>query len=111
MEQLLTIAIDYDNTWTRAPHLMRLVYDHATHNLGHTVIMVTGRHRSDRRDIDKDTSLPLSMPVYFTGGDPKASFMKGVYNIDVDIWVDDDPGKIAGPEWDGDGFEDFDEEA
>ena len=111
MSDLLTIAIDYDGCWTRAPHLMRLIYDHAVHNLGHTVIMVTGRDRSDRRDIDADTSLPDRMPIYFTGGDPKASFMLRVHNIYVDLWIDDDPGKIAGPEWDGDGFEDFDEEA
>ncbi len=85
----MTIAIDFDNTWTADVVLWRQFADDAKKR-GHDVIIVTARtHWS--KDISRH--FDGEVPLYYTGGKLKRHAMEFV-GIAVDIWIDDMPGTI-----------------
>ena len=86
----LVIAIDLDDTYTAAPELFDAFVSKAKF-LGHRVICVTARHDNDEnREIAND----IRIPVYFTGRQAKQFYMETVWNMKVDIWIDDNPAAI-----------------
>jgi hypothetical protein len=88
----LTIAIDYDDTYTADPVFWNRVIQLAKeHN--HNMICVTARSHENRQELIN--SLPEGMTTYFSHDEPKADYIKR-QNIVVDIWIDDSPGWIVG---------------
>jgi hypothetical protein len=86
----LTIAIDFDDTWSADPEGWRCVFDLLT-TRGHVVIMATGRHQwSD--DMGR-AALPPDMPIVYCGSELKERATRAA-GYSVDIWIDDMPGMI-----------------
>lgn len=93
MRPSLTIAIDFDDTftadvefWTEWIYLAR--------KYQHTVICVSARrdvieHRQELRD-----SLPAGIPVLLSYDQPKHDYAKA-QGYDVDIWIDDCPEAVG----------------
>lgn len=88
----MTIAIDLDNTWTRAPNLwFRFYYDAA--DRGHHIVMVTARRDPVTPEERARCMLPNSLPIIYTAGDFKKPCAEAA-GYKVDIWIDDTPGMI-----------------
>lgn len=87
----LTIAIDYDDTFTADPALWVLVIVAAQHR-GHKVICVTGRKALP--DFTRDPPLPASVPIVLAGAEFKR-VAAGRAGYKVDIWIDDMPEMIS----------------
>lgn len=86
----MTIAIDYDGTFTRDQDFWRSVINSAIHR-GHRVIIVTNRSERDK------ISLPpfaQAVPIYYCDRRLKEQHMLGAHGIKVDVWIDDMPGCI-----------------
>ena len=90
----MTIAIDYDNTWTRDPAFWQVVIE-LGRKMGHEFVMVTGR--SD--DVPWSTEVlesvrHIGLPVVFAGMMYKreAAEKKG---WKPDVWIDDCPEYIG----------------
>jgi hypothetical protein len=102
MAEQLTIAIDYDNTWTAIPTCARRGFIHSLFRFA-KVICVTGRLESerDRKEIQSDLNYDLwfdrTIPVLFSGTRPKFLVAQEA-GYDVDFWIDDQPGSIMPPE-------------
>ena len=92
----MTIAIDFDNTWTAAPKMFQRLLVWATYLEGHTVIIATSRH-PDNSPITEDErerySLPHHIPVIYCHGTYKQTACEKA-GYKVDIWIDDCPGMI-----------------
>lgn len=86
----MTIAIDYDGTWTRAPWLWRRLY-FSCFGVNHTMIMVTGR--SGWSDDMERGNIPETMRIIYTGGKMKEAHCRSI-GVTVDVWIDDMPGMI-----------------
>jgi len=90
----LTIAIDYDDTYTADPvfwdKFIQLAQNH-----NHKVICVTARRNILEHRQELMNNLPDTVETYFSYDEPKADFIKR-HNIVVDIWIDDTPGWIVG---------------
>lgn len=80
------ISIDYDDTYTEDPELFEAFIQLAK-SRGHVVVMCTGRNWGMKVPVS-------SCEVFYTGGLPKAEFMKS-QGLEVDIWVDDWPEIIG----------------
>jgi predicted glycosyltransferase len=85
----MTIAIDFDHTWTADVALWRQFASDAKKR-GHDVIIVTARCGWSE---DMLRHGPLDVPVLYTGGKLKRHAMEFL-GIKVDIWIDDQPGTI-----------------
>ena len=85
----MTIAIDFDNTWTADVALWRaFAIDAKTR--GHDVIIVTARcgwSEDMARHFDDE------VPIFYTYGNLKRPHMDNL-GVAVDIWIDDMPGTI-----------------
>jgi GTP-binding protein EngB required for normal cell division len=93
---MLTIAIDFDDTLTADAALWREFIDSA-HRLGHRVICVTCRRKTDENRAklaEWFQSHGIAIPLYFTNLDAKIEDMKR-RDIKVDVWIDDDPGCVV----------------
>ena len=86
----MTVAIDYDDTWTADAKLWTAFYWMAK-AAGHDVIVVSGRPQSQCPD---RKLLPACAEVICTGGEPKRKFVESSGLVKVDIWIDDRPGSI-----------------
>lgn len=86
----LTIAIDFDNTWSADPEGWRAVF-HLLTSRGHAVIMATGR-RGWSEDMGR-AGLPSNMPIVYCGSELKEKATRAA-GYEVDIWIDDMPGMI-----------------
>lgn len=80
----MLIAIDYDNTWTRAPGFWAIFAGNCR-TQGHQLICVTGRSPSQ--------PVPLQMPVVYAHNEFKRTAAERA-GYKVDIWIDDMPGVI-----------------
>ncbi len=88
----LTIAIDFDDTFTGAPELWEK-FIHQAQQAGHTVICVTSRRNTmENQDLlDRAFSqFHVMLPIWFCDLKSKLKEMEK-RNIKVDIWIDDDP--------------------
>lgn len=102
----LTIAIDFDKTFTADPVMWRRFVVLALGS-GHRVVMVTGRadrvmHSDPSRHWGNEVRAALAeqrltvvLPVLFAGDMPKRLAAEQA-GYQVDIWIDDDPENIGG---------------
>ena len=86
----LTIAIDFDHTWTADPHGWRAWYNLMI-SRGHIVILATGR--IDWSEDVQRGNLPQDIPIVFCGRDLKEHACRKA-GWSVNIWIDDEPGTI-----------------
>lgn len=93
----MKIALDFDGTFTRAPHFWHTFVRNAE-SAGHTVFIVTARCEA-KDGIDWNSAYgfdghPSSCqppcPVIWCDGKPKRTVAK-----DIDIWIDDDPYSLV----------------
>ena len=93
---MLTIAIDYDNTFTAAPK-MWAEWINIARRFGHRVICVTSRRptNSARKQIDDSfDEHGIVIAVWFTSGSAKQWYMNEI-GVKVDIWIEDNPQSIV----------------
>ena len=76
----LTIAIDFDHTWSADPDLFG-AFANAAIQRGHTVLIATFRAESHQVP-------PMPIPVHYTAGKAKKAFL-AAKGINVDIAIDD----------------------
>lgn len=84
----MTIAIDYDGTWTADPALWTDFAGKAAQR-GHRVVIATARHHHS----DDMRTLPNWMEVFYTKGKLKEEVLRKA-GVPVHIWIDDMPGMI-----------------
>ena len=88
----MIIAFDYDGTISADlkmfSKIMRIVEES-----GHEPIIVTMRHYYEEDNILNmfSNGLGNGVRVFYTGRKAKKEFMKNTWNIDPDIWIDDNP--------------------
>ena len=88
MSEQVTIAIDYDGTFTKIPRLLTQFIKSAQES-GHRVICVTLRHESEGDEIRRST-LGRMCRIIFTNRRAKEPVLKEL-GITPDIWIDDQP--------------------
>ena len=88
-EKKLTIALDYDYTYTEMPDLWKQFIG-AVEQHGHTVVCVTGRTVPPGLG---EIQLPVSVNVVCAGELAKDEAASNA-GYDVDIWIDDMPETI-----------------
>jgi hypothetical protein len=92
MRPSLTIAIDFDDTFTADCETWReaiLLLQRS----GHRVICVSARRNELSHRQELTQALPDGVPVLLSYDTPKRSFAK-LNGYDVDIWIDDMPEAI-----------------
>lgn len=90
-EKKLTIALDFDETYTADPLLFEIFINSAKKN-GHEVTFVTYRPPyGDNSDIESAAN-HLDINIVFTSGKQKQHVFK------ADIWIDDSPETIVSAE-------------
>jgi len=87
MSEQITIAVDYDGTFTRIPKLLTQFIKSAQ-DAGHRVICVTCRYVEEGDEIRE--SIGKLCRIIFTGRQAKEACLKDL-NITPDIWIDDQP--------------------
>lgn len=87
----LTLALDYDHTFTADAELWR-AFITAAQARGHTVVCVTGR--TSMPDFSREPSMPAGVGFIFAGADFKRHAASRA-GFAVDIWIDDMPEMIA----------------
>lgn len=85
----MTIAIDFDDTYTADPVLWDRFIANAKAR-GHKVIIVTCRCKTDE---NREVVKVDGCVVLFTNLGSKQKFMTEA-GCKVDVWIDDDPGCI-----------------
>lgn len=91
----MTIAIDFDKTWTADPALWRKFYNDCVER-GHKVIIATARRiEHGNEDMDRH-GLPAGIPIVFSNHDFKRPCCEREGYM-VDIWIDDTPSMIDQP--------------
>ena len=88
----LTIAIDYDDTFTADASMWRRVIAEM-HKAGHRVVCVSARRNEIGHRQELTQALPDGVAVMLSYDTPKRMFAKDE-GIDVDIWIDDMPESI-----------------
>ena len=83
----MLIAIDFDDTYTRDPHLWDLFINQAKLR-NHEVICVTMRFPEEGNEVIN--SIGKRCKIIFTERQAKEKFLKSL-NIRPDIWIDDNP--------------------
>ena len=87
----MTIAIDFDKTWTEDPELWRQFAADALQR-GHKVVMATGRESgSQNSDMGR---YGITIPIVFCGGVAKRKACAAA-GWKVDCWIDDMPEMIG----------------
>jgi len=88
----LTIAIDYDDTYTADTEawteVIRTLQDHK-----HVVICVSARRDDFNHRRELQNALPPGVELLLSYDEPKRQFAKR-HGYDVDIWIDDKPEAI-----------------
>lgn len=92
MRSMLTVSIDFDDTFTADPDTWTEVI-RVLQRSGHVVICTSARRNDldNRRELEN--SLPGGVCVLLSYDEPKRSYAKK-QGYDVDIWIDDMPEAI-----------------
>lgn len=91
----MTIAIDYDDTYTVDPDFWNDVIMLAQRR-GHEVVVVTARpNTDDTRSELRGVFDIMEVSCHCSGDEPKADYARR-NGLAVDVWVDDSPGWIVG---------------
>jgi len=88
----LTIAIDYDDTFTACPDIWRDVIE-LFQDTGHRVICVSSRRNTIEHRFKLIEALPSGVEIFLVYDQPKRDYVKEK-NVPVDIWIDDNPESI-----------------
>ena len=91
-----TFALDYDDTFTAAPELWSMFVTRAK-EMGHRVVLVTARRETDENVETIRASLRAHncvLPIVCSNMGSKLDAVKK-RGIDVSVWIDDRPEKIA----------------
>jgi hypothetical protein len=94
-------ALDLDGTMDRCPEFWRDFINNAT-NDQHRVYIVTCRPPTrENKDVILEFFEKYAISrnlghVYFTSGQPKEQYMRELWGVYVDIWIDNDPATIVG---------------
>jgi hypothetical protein len=88
----LTIAIDFDNTFTADVEAWSAVIRELQRH-GHQVICVSARHNDVGHRQELTTALPKGVPVLLSMSEPKRQYATR-QGFAVDIWIDDIPEAI-----------------
>lgn len=91
----MTIAIDFDGTFTQDPTLWANFIITARKR-GHRVIMVTARFPDMTSGMEFAFEVFGRESVFFTGNCLKGLYMERK-GISVDVWIDDMPQTISDP--------------
>ena len=90
---MLTIAIDFDGTFSADPDLWREIVGVMTgRRYGHKCILVTNRPEAMGNDVRAEVG--DLMPIVFAGAQSKRSAAENAGYF-VNIWIDDNPGFIG----------------
>ena len=89
----LTIAIDFDDTYTADPELWTSFMNQAE-SRGHKVICVTARYFTLENKEELKATLPPKTLIYFTSMGSKMDYMAS-QGVKVDIWIDDSPRVVV----------------
>lgn len=96
----MTIAIDFDNTWTADCVLFRLFHvmtqAERSSTPVHTVIIATSRHPDNSPITEEERErycLPHTISIVYCHGTYKQTACERA-GYKVDIWIDDTPGMI-----------------
>lgn len=86
----MNIALDWDDTYTKAPGLwLRFIY--LAEDFGHDVRIVTHRHS----ELDEIGSpFPANIPIYYTNGVAKKWWLEANTDWTPDVYIDDKPEGI-----------------
>ena len=91
----MTIAIDYDDTYTVDPDFWNDVIMLAQRR-GHEVVVVTARPDTEEMRCEMRGVFDMwEVVVYCSGDEPKADYARRK-GLAVDVWVDDSPGWVVG---------------
>jgi hypothetical protein len=88
----MTIALDWDDTYTADPPLWDAFIERAMER-GHSVWIVTAREGDEEDRATVKVDLLPSWKVKFTNRTAKRWFMERA-GISVDVWIDDRPERI-----------------
>lgn len=83
----LTIALDYDGTYTADPYLFGCIIRRFL-SRNHSVSVVTARSGEDDKIPNDHEFTDIGVKIVYCDGKPKRDFIK------ADIWIDDDPAGI-----------------
>ena len=89
----MTVAIDYDRTWTLDPDGWALIAGILL-GRGHTVVMATARFDTPCNQDELRQYVPHAIPAHFCGGLGLKREVLRSRGVHVDVWVDDDPFSI-----------------
>ncbi len=92
----LTIAIDFDGTFTEAPELWEK-FIHIAQQDGHDVVCVTARRNTYENQELLERAFAhfhLALPTVFCNLGSKLDEMKK-QGVKVDIWIDDNPETLV----------------
>ena len=91
---MISIALDYDDTFTADPDLWRAFIADAVAR-GHSVVCITARRKTLENQQELAREMPEGVRVHFSYDEPKADYAKR-NGVPVDVWIDDHPGWIVG---------------
>lgn len=83
----MTIALDYDGTYTADPKLWD-VFLEAAYALGHKVVIMTMRYECEA--IDSALHRQSHAGIIYTARQSKKDYCRE-HGIHIDIWIDDNP--------------------
>ena len=89
----LTIALDYDGTFTADCELWRCFISTAA-KFGHKIICVSAREDTPGNRYELTQAMPIGVPVLLCYGQSKRTHA-AAQGHDVDIWIDDHPETVA----------------
>ena len=92
MPKQLTIAIDFDDTFTSDPATWSDVIEVLQH-AGHRVVCVSARRDCIEHRQELMVALPNGVAVLLSYDTPKREFARR-HGVNVDIWIDDMPEAI-----------------
>lgn len=92
MAEKLTIAIDYDDTFTADVNAWSKVIE-VLQLAGHDVVCISARRDELNQRRELEAALPKGVRVLLSYGDPKQLYATS-RGVNVDIWIDDCPEAI-----------------
>jgi hypothetical protein len=92
MVGLLTIAIDFDDTFTADAEAWTAVIQ-TLRSFGHRVVCVSARRNTFEHRAELVNALPSGVTVLLSYDTPKRLYAKE-QGVEVDIWIDDMPEAI-----------------
>lgn len=92
MAESLTIAIDYDGTFTADVKAWTNVIQ-TLQAAGHKLVCICARYNTDANFNELKRALPENVLILLSESVPKQEFAKQ-NNIEIDIWIDDMPEAI-----------------